>query len=156
MTYHSNCSTPGCTNYSVSTPNIRYSLGNNGASYSVAVSQPALYQSGGSYALEESNKSVPGISYNALQKEIIPVKRAEIIMPSQEIEQGFAKPIDRLVEDFLPTNRHSNPAIDEIERAIGSVIKMEQFEVQEEIIIRRKIVKKSLTVEKKDIFDKRY
>ena len=148
MTYYSNCCKAGSTNYSVSTPSVHYSVGDNMVSYSTTVSDPAMYQSSGNYALEVPNKSVPGIPYNS-EKAIIPVKKAEIIMPSQDIERGFAKPIDRLIEDFLPKS-HSNPAIDEIERAIGNVIKMEQFEIQEEIIIRRKIVKKSATFEQKN------
>jgi hypothetical protein len=157
MAYYS---TVGNSNYSVSTPVVRYSLGDNALSYSVTVDAPqAVYQGTGNYALPVpvNESRLPEYPFRAS-----PVKRAEVVDPIQlqrgdidtlRFQNGFDKPIDQLINDFLP-QKHFNPAIDEIERALSNVVKIEQFEVEEEIIIRRKVKKTTVTAGKKDFFKK--
>ncbi len=151
MAYYSNCSA-GSSNYSVSTPSVKYSLGDNSVSYSVAVDSPqSMYQGTGNYSLPAviaEKKDSP--IYNS-SSAFLPAKRAEV-MPSFIEKNMPGNQMDRIIEDFFP-KKHINPAVDEIERALANVIKMEQFEIEEEIIIRRKVVKKSVTLDsKKRIF----
>jgi hypothetical protein len=109
-----------------------------------------MYHASGNYALAPSS-SVPTVIDRHDRSEAAIVPKNIEILPSKGAfsPSGFDRPIDRIVEEFLP-KRHSNPAIDEIERAIGNVIRMEQFEIEEEIIIRRRIKKTSVTAAKKE------
>jgi hypothetical protein len=161
MAYYSSV---GSSNYSVSTPVIRYSLGDGALSYSVTLDdlQPA-YQGTGNYALPVPISEPKLPEYNSLRASA--PKRAEVVDPIRfqnafqpetfdpmRFQRGFSRPIDQLINDFLP-QKHLNPAIDEIERALSNVVKIEQFEVEEEIIIRRRVRKTSVTAGKKAIFD---
>lgn len=151
MDYHTNCSGVGNVNYSVNTPSHHYSLGNNDASYSVTLNEPRIfneervYQGTGNYALPETKVQTNNVQPSSNQLITQPAKRAEVLMPNESIKNGFVKPIDQLIEEFLPA-KHTNSAIDEIQRAIGTVISMDSFEVEEEIIIRRRIKKKSVKI----------
>ncbi|MCM2325193.1 MAG: hypothetical protein NDI94_01920 [Candidatus Woesearchaeota archaeon] len=150
MEYYSNSCSAGRTNYSVSMPSVNYSMGSsNSVNYSMNVDSP-VYHASGNYAVNSSS-NVPAVIDRHERSDAAIVPKNTQLLPSNDSfnNVGFDRPIDRIIEDFLP-KRHSNPAIDEIERAIGNVIRMEQFEIEEEIIIRRRIKKTSVTATKKE------
>lgn len=90
-------------------------------------------------AADESSEMVP-IKINQPTQELLMQENHNPLNHISNI------PIENLIQEFMP--QMSIPTeimpINEIEHAIDKIVKIEHFEMQEEIIIRRKIVRKSV------------
>ncbi|MBN1502712.1 hypothetical protein JW930_04145 [Candidatus Woesearchaeota archaeon] len=151
MTYYCSSCSNGCR-YDVSLPSIRYSAGPNTASYDIMVSAiPAAYSASGDatigyYGSPSVNihnpESVQTAADDGSAIIIVQPEDLQIIPPRDSITPKLEEIPDSEfrrkpeLKALLPRN--------EIENAIENIKRVEQIEIEEEIILRRRIRKREV------------
>ena len=148
--YH--ISQPSGRNYmpSSSGTSLRYSLETIQAPYAPDSAYNIFFNNSspsGSYIVSQSPSTVAPVTEEGDKQD-----KPRIINPENvHIEQPGGNPIAQFImEQFAPgfSSRRGMTPIEEIERALGRVISVEQAEYTEEIFIRRKVVKKVVRLQK--------
>ncbi|MBN2421964.1 hypothetical protein JXB41_01945 [Candidatus Woesearchaeota archaeon] len=157
--YCGSCS--GCGNsYSISMPQneFNYIPSSSGISYSLAnAAVPASYAFSSGDVQENYKGSVDNVDTRIISNSekdndkvrIIPQENIQIINPEEPIRNFRLEEIPPIEFNAKPELKKLIPK-DEIERAIQKIKQVEQIEIQEEIVIRRKI--RSKTIRFKDEF----
>lgn len=152
MSYYSNTCSAGKENYTISMPSqFNYSFSHGSVNYSMEMDvRPGTYYdfsqgSNGTYVISNSGKPKI-INEDADTIRTINPDKVEIIVPKNHMEQRKQEaPIETIVRRFFSPEKHaadlrepSNP-IEEIEKAVTQVIDKEHFDMQEELILRRRV-----------------
>lgn len=147
------------SNYQINMPgpmNVEYVPSSNSVNYSISLNTPrgAYYEGRQSslYSSASSNVSnSPSPKSESPSPKVIEPKKVDVISPTGEKIASTVYsdvPIEELMEQFIPKEKdiryNDKPTMDinEIERAINKVANIAKFEVEKEIIIRRKVVNK--------------